>query len=222
MKRWLLLLLAGAAGAAHADSEAWKGGYLGVNAGAIRAKSKWLTDVATGQPAAETVEHTGNGAFVGAQIGYRFPASDRLLLGLEFTYQGADIKTRGPSSLVPTRDRETRVRNPLALTAQLGWTGDRNLLFVRGGFVRADVRLETHNPAPLGATAVWEHHASGWTAGVGFERLVGRRLSVGAAIDYSKLRAVDLSTLNNGGAFVQAERFETSLRAFAVRANYRF
>jgi opacity protein-like surface antigen len=216
--KWLLLLLAGAAGAAHADSEAWKGGYLGVNAGAIRANSRWTTDATSG---AETIEHATSSGFFGAQAGYRAPVADSLLFGFELTYLAADMKTREPSELFAGRERETRLRNPLALTAQLAWAGSRSLVFIRGGYARADVRLEAVNNA-VGNIAVWERHATGWTAGSGFEVLVRRRLGVGLAFDYAKLRAVDLSTTNSGGVFTNATEFQTTLRTLAVRANYRF
>ena len=221
MKRWLLLLLCAASGASHADSESWKGAYLGLNAGGIRANASWVTDATTGPPASEGVTHSMSGGFVGGQVGYRFPASDRLLLGLELTYQGADIKTRATSDVAVSRERETRVRNPLALTAQLGWAGSNALVFVRGGYARADVRLEAINNL-VANVAIWEHHATGWTAGGGIEVLVRRRLSLGVAYDHAKLRAVDLTTVNNGGVTVTAQEFQTTLRTLALRANYRF
>ncbi len=214
----LALVLFLAATAAHADADAWKGAYAGVNVGGARAHSTWRTD-ATGLM--ENVDQTAGSGFIGGQLGYRRAASDHLLLGLEVQGHAAKIEARDPSTFAAGRERVTRVRDPVSGALQVGVAGAQTLAYVRGGYAYATIELEAINQLS-GNVAVWEHHATGWTAGAGFEVLLRPKWTLGLQYDYYKLRAVSLSTVNNGGLTVQALDFETRIQAVHVRTSIRF
>jgi len=108
-----------------------------------------------------------------------------------------------------------------ALAATLGVAFSRSLVYVRGGFAYAMIELQAINHQ-IGNVATWEDHATGWTAGTGFEYQLSRHLSLGFEYDYARLRAANLSTVNSGGVTVQAADFETKVNLFLLRANYRY
>jgi outer membrane immunogenic protein len=218
----LALVLFLAAPAVHADAGAWKGSYAGVNVGGARAHSTWRTDATSGPPAAETVDQSVGSGIIGGQIGYRFAASEHLLLGLVLQGQGAKIEARDPSTFAAGRERVTRVRDPVSAAVQVGFAGSSVLAYLRGGAAYATIELEAINQLPGGATATWDHHATGWTAGAGFEVLLRPKLSLGLQYDYYKLRAVSLSTVDNGGVTRNALEFETRIQAVHVRTSIRF
>lgn len=220
--RILALALFMAAGAARADAEAWKGFYGGLGFGAGRAHSTWTTDATLGT-LDEPVDHKANGALLGAQYGYRAPVGDHLLLGLEAAWYGGRMEERAPANLpgIPSRERVTKVMNPFSAVVQLGFATARSLTYVRGGFAYAMLELQAINHQ-VGNVATWESHATGWTAGAGFEYNVHRRWSLGLEYDYAKLRAVDLSTVNSGGVIVQAADFQATVKLLLLRLNYRY
>ena len=217
----LALVLFLAAPAVHADADAWKGSYAGVNVGGARAHSTWRTDATSGQPAAETVDQSVGSGIIGGQIGYRFAASEHLLLGLELQGHAAKIEARDPSTYAAGRERVTTVRDPVSAAVQVGLAGSSTLAYLRGGYAYATIELEATNQL-VGNVAVWEHHATGWTAGAGFEVLLRPKLSLGLQYDYYKLRAVSLSTVSSGGVTVEALNFETRIQALHVRTSIRF
>ena len=216
--KWIALPLLFIATAAHADADAWKGAYLGFNVGGARATSSWQTD-ASG--VMERVDQQKGSGIIGGQIGYRFPAAEHLLFGFEVQGHAARIEARDPTQ-VPGQERVTMVHDPVSAALQVGIAGSRGLAYLRGGYAYATIEVQAINQLPGGATALWDHHAAGWTAGAGFEVLLTRRLSLGLQYDYYKLSAVSLSTIDSGGTPRNALEFETRIQAVHARANYRF
>lgn len=217
----LALVLFLAAPAVHADADAWKGSYAGVNVGGARAHSTWRTDATSGPPAAETVDQTAGSGIIGGQLGYRFAASEHLLLGLELQGHAAKIEARDPSTYAAGRERVTTVRDPVSAAVQVGLAGSSTLAYLRGGYAYATIELEAINQLS-GNVAAWDHHATGWTAGAGFEVLLRPKWTLGLQYDYYKLRAVNLSTVNSGGVTVEALNFEARIQALHVRTSIRF
>jgi len=220
--KWLALALLAVAPAAQADAEAWKGFYGGFGLGGANAKSTWVTDATFGT-LDEPVEHSAKSVAGGVQWGYRRPAGEHLLLGLEFAWYAAHMEDRSEANLqgAANRERVTKVLHPLSLAATLGVAFSRSLVYVRGGFAYAMIELQAINHQ-IGNVATWEDHATGWTAGAGFEYQLSRHLSLGFEYDYARLRAANLSTVNSGGVTVQAADFETKVNLFLLRANYRY
>jgi opacity protein-like surface antigen len=220
--RWLALLLAAAAPLAHADADEWKGPYGGLGLGGAVSRSSWITDATTGV-LEESVEHSARGGLLGGQVGHNLKAAGHLVVGVELAWYGGHLEQRTESTLAaaPNRERVTKILNPLYATVRLGFTAPRTLVYVRGGFAYANIELQAINHQ-VGNVATWEDHATGWTAGTGFEVRVRRHWSLGLGYDYSRLRAVDLATVNSGGVTVQATEFNARVHALVLRANYRY
>ena len=220
--RALALALLLAAPAAHAGPDDWRGFYGGVSLGAAKAHSTWTTDATSGV-LNETVDHTAPDPAAGVQFGYRKGAGEHVRVGLELAWTAARIQKSSPSTLAgaDNRERITRVRNPLSVALQLGLAGSSTLAYLRGGFAYTTVELQAINHN-VGNVAVWEDHARGWTAGAGLEVKLRRAWSIGLQYDYSKLRADNLSTMNNGGVVVQANDFQTRLHSVLLRLNYNY
>ena len=185
------------------------------------AHSTWRTDATSGPPAAETVDQTAGSGIIGGQIGYRLAASDHLLLGLEVQAQGGKIEARDPSTFAAGRERVTRVRDPVSAAVAVGVAGSSVLAYLRGGYAYATIETEASNQL-TGNVASWDHHATGWTAGAGFEVLLRPKWTLGLQYDYYRLRAVNLTTVSNAGLTVQALDFETRMQAVHVRTSIRF
>jgi len=170
------------------------------------------------------MEHAGEAAAGPGDPRYRESLAFYAFLLRQDKRQGeaAKIEARDPSTFAAGRERVTRVRDPVSGALQLGVAGAQTLAYVRGGYAYATIELEAINQLPGGATATWEHHATGWTAGAGFEVLLRPKWTLGLQYDYYKLRAVDLSTVDNGGVTRSALQFETRIQAVHVRTSIRF
>lgn len=211
------------AGAAHADAQKWKGWYGGLGFGGAKSHATWLTDATTGI-ATEQVDHKASSALAGVQLGYNLKAGEHFVIGVEGSVYGAHLEERTESELgaaAPNRERITKITYPLQGTVHFGFVTERTLTFVRGGFAYATLELQAINHQ-VGNVATWDDHATGWTAGAGFEYRLSRPWSLGFAYDRLSLRAVNLSTVNSGGVTVQANDFKATVQLFVLRLNYRY
>jgi len=216
----LALALLLAAPAAHADAEAWRGWYGGFSIGATNARSSWTTD-ATLAPSPESVEHSATDPVFGVQFGYRKKAAEHLRIGLEFAWHAARIQKAAFSNQSINTEYTTRIHDPVSVAVQLGVPTSRTLTYIRGGFAYAGIELQAKNHN-TGQVAVWDDHATGWTAGAGFEVKVRRAWSLGLQYDYGKLRAVNLGTVSNFGFGFAATDFQARLHTGLLRLNYNY
>ena len=218
--RLLAVALFFAASAAHADPDKWTTFYGGFSLGAANARSTWTTD-ATLAPSPESVEHSATDPVAGVQFGYRKAASEHLRIGLEFAWLAARIQKAAFSEQSINTEYTTRIHDPLSVTVQLGLAGSRTLAYIRGGFAYAGIELQAKNHN-TGQVAVWDEHATGWTAGAGFDVRLRRAWSLGLQYDYTRLRAIDLLTTSNFGFGFAATDFQTRLHTGLLRLNYNY
>jgi opacity protein-like surface antigen len=218
--RLLAIALFFTAGVAHADPDKWNSFYGGFSVGAANARSTWTTD-ATLVPSPESVDHSATDPVFGVQWGYRKAATEHLRIGLEFSWLAARIQKATFSTQSLTAEYTTRIHDPVSVAVQIGFAGSRTLMYVRGGFAYAGIELRALNHNG-GQEAVWEDHATGWTAGAGFDVRLRRAWSLGLQYDYTKLRAVDLATVSNAGFTFSATDFQTRLHTGLLRLNYNY
>jgi len=216
--KWLALALLASATAARADADTWSGFYGGLGVGGAKANSTWTTDATLGT-LDETVDHNGKGAMGGLQYGYRAALGQYVRLGVELAWYAARIEAKSDSTVAPNRERITRVHDPLSIALQLGLAGSHTLFYARGGWAYANIELQAINHN-VGNVAVWDDHATGWTAGGGFEVKLRKHWSAGLEYDTSKLKMSTQSTVNSGGVQVTAADFETRIKAVLLRLNY--
>src|SRR5205823_3718603 len=85
----------------------------------------------------------------------------------------------------------TRLANQATATAQLGFTWDHSLIYVKGGWAGGTIERNSVIRGATGAfvlgTETNQRTSSGWTGGIGWEYLLTQNFSVGIEYDYVHL-----------------------------------
>jgi outer membrane immunogenic protein len=122
--------IAASGGAAEALSYTWTGLYGGINAGYAWGNADW--DFAGG---AGSNSHDNSGGVVGLQLGYSAQVGDNLFAGIEGSL---DSSHADGDSGCGANTCETQMRSFGDVSARLGVTSGRALLFVKGGIAYED------------------------------------------------------------------------------------
>ena len=139
-----------------------------------------------------------SGVIGGAQIGYNWQTGP-MLVGLEVSGSGSSLTTPAPLG---------RLNALFTATGRLGYTFDRALLYVKGGYAGTGYR------GILGADPDWGH---GFTVGGGIEYLIMPNVSIGA--EYSYIRTTRDVRFP---AAVTVTNFRDDLHKVVARVNYLF
>lgn len=201
-----LLLVAGIAGVASAQTPNWTGFYLGVNAGYGFGKSDVTTATvfsSTGyfaQSSVNSINQQGVGSvspkgFVGGlTLGYN-AQSGQAVYGAEFDYGAFSLK--GDRSVVviypgfaPTGyalNQTTKADSLGTLRGRIGYADGAGLWYFTAGFAFTSVKIEDTfaDTFATAAEAVSKSKSrSGWTAGVGYEYALPDQWSLKAEVLY--------------------------------------
>lgn len=198
MRSWITLVavattmaLTGAAGAADLGGDnkytsfkdevpyvrpfSWTGTYIGAQLGYA-----WSdVDAVSGPfPGAinQSYGYDADGFIGGGYLGYNWQ-SQGFVFGVEADVEYTDLDGSGVGNL-GTRGHATDVNWMGSMRARLGFTADRALFYVTGGWAFADVDV-TKRFVPGGTFASYGDYRNGWTLGVGTEiafadNLIGR------------------------------------------------
>lgn len=153
----------------------------------------------------------------GAQAGWQRQWGD-WVLGAEVSYSYSGIDRTIPSPIqLPGETVGIRVDNIFMAVARLGYADDNWLLYAKGGFARADVKLNLDDPSNDVHYAQEAKH-NGWTVGGGLEYAPFRNVVLG--IDYSY---VDLgSQTGSGSTDFGPEKFQIDAVVHSVTARLSF
>jgi outer membrane immunogenic protein len=185
----------------------WTEFYFGVHIGYAQANTSWCTDVfavTCAGAATDSVTQTPKGFAAGGQFGYRWQATDNIVIGAEYMLDGMAINLTSPSRVDPNGLRYSAFNNLQSITGQLGFAFDRALLYGKGGW--ADTRVnfdaqDTVTGVDL-STPSWKW-VNGWTAGGGLEYMLWTHLSIGVEYDYYRFNISNYTNLaTNTGAVV--------------------
>lgn len=188
----------------------WSGFYIGANAGGGWAKDN-LSDAGD-----SFGSHTGSGAVVGGQFGYRWQAG-AWVFGLEAQGDWANLK--GSHVDVATWTSKT---DALGLfTGQAGYAWNNALIYAKGGaaitHTKRDAAIGGVTVADAGSATRW-----GGTVGVGLEYGFAPNWSVG--VEYNHLFIGKFDTTYNAvpapGSFPVRAGGDTDI--VTARLNYRF
>jgi outer membrane immunogenic protein len=199
----------------------WSGFYVGVNTGygwSPNADQLTLSgDFPTGLSPA--------GGFAGGQIGYNWQIN-RLIIGAEADIQGAGISDR-----VQDFNFGDRFHSELnwfgTVRGRLGYSFDRTLVYVTGGFAYGGVRNAVDGPTLPGAPYRFDGTAAGYVLGAGLEYKFNPAWSIKGEYQYINLGTNDptnpagahYSNIGGGGvATVRNDEYQT----FRLGLNYRF
>ncbi|TPI62564.1 porin family protein [Mesorhizobium sp. B3-1-3] len=189
--------LAAAAPASAADltetpvaaSYDWSGFYIGANGGWGSSHSCWDAQLA-GLSFSEGC-HNATGGTVGAQLGYRWQRND-WVFGLEAQGNWADLKGSNVSEFIPPFIDRSRVDWFGLLTAQVGYSVDNALFYVKGGAAVTHDRFEVLFPPDIPAGKTGDQTRWGGALGAGLEYGFAPNWSL--AIEYDHLFMPDKTT----------------------------
>lgn len=201
----------------------WGGFYVGANGGWGTSHKCWDNAGSVAIPISPFVSegcHDANGGTIGGQLGYRWQYT-YLVLGLEGQGNWADFTGSNLSQVSPGTSNRTKVDAFGFLTAQVGYSWDNVLLYLKGG---AAVANDKYSFGPTG-TGVVTGSASetrlGGVIGVGLEFGFAPNWSVGVEYDHAFMGARSI-TFNDVVAPNQVDHIRQDLDVVTARINYRF
>lgn len=218
----------------------WTGFYVGANVGygAGRFNHSVVGELCTFfcEPFASRASASSGGMLGGLQAGYNWQFADRIVFGLETDYQWVGGRARANwGEILGNGDYDvalhTRITNFGTVRARLGYTVDRALLYVTGGWAHGTVEARgTFDVCTFGGCQFNDisrklNLASGWVIGAGLEYALTQNLSLKGEYLYVDLGGKRLySTVYDFGKSGGAARLNTHAKLHVVRAglNYRF
>jgi outer membrane immunogenic protein len=203
------LLLAATSGPALAEDPAdmdWSGSYLGTALAVSGGENKWIQ----GTSDLELVPGSWSGALMVLSLGRTWQRGS-LTYGTQLSYGLGSFSANPTSALFITCSIacETSASDLVTLRGRAGFAAGRMHYFASGGLARANVTATNQ----AGAVIVREDILSGWTAGLGFERIISDDASLSVTYD-----RVDLGTMDV--PWVAAGQTDVNLDLFQVGMNY--
>jgi outer membrane immunogenic protein len=150
---------------AYAPAFSWTGFYIGVNGG----YGTGINGGDFGNP---------SGGLVGGTVGYNYQIS-QFVLGVEGDWDWADLTRSGVNA---AGVYNTKIDDLFTARARAGYTIDRALFYVTGGYAGADTQL---NIAGFGSQTDWR---SGGVIGAGLEYAFTNNISAKAEYLYAPLQ----------------------------------
>lgn len=192
----------------------WTGGYVGL-IGGIGGSSHDFGLGPTGGAALANASVTGNGGFIGGQIGYDWQIGSFVVGGVADIAASNIGASLNAAVLGVAVSASSRIEYLGTVRARLGYSWDRVLIYGHGGFAYGGAR---QNIAAAGVTLFnGRQSKTGWTIGAGVEFAAFDNVSIGAEYGY-----VDLGRSNvfTGGGATVTERITAHTGKLSI--NYRF
>jgi len=166
----------------------WSGFYVGGKLGGIWSDAHWsenFPEFAAPGGASMSPGGVAGGVFGGANL-----QMGNWIFSLEASFLGTGLN--GSSNPSPVDTFKTQIDWLLFIEPRLGFSWDRHMVYVKGGWVGGDATLTATGPTAGGqiATAKSSEFADGWTIGGGLEYAWWPSVIVG--LDYQYIH-LDLS-----------------------------
>jgi outer membrane immunogenic protein len=221
----------------------WTGCYIGGGAGGAWAKSDWTyrnfnpySAPGPGGPFFATGENFDMTSWVaGVQGGCNYEFQNRIVLGIEASWTGADLNDTHPGAAQvffpgSFQNVSTRIQQYYTVTGRLGYSFTPNWLgYVKGGF--ASGRIETSGttfPSVPGLALNWntaDWH-NGYVVGAGGEYRVTKNFSLGLEYNYIALETKNHVGAVSGGIIGPADQVvhgvNGTIHSLMARANFLF
>jgi outer membrane immunogenic protein len=203
----------------------WTGCYLGGNLGGAWTQAFYTHDNSV---VTEDFLFKPKALIGGGQLGCQYQW-DSLVLGVEGTWSWTNVRQSQPSILLalqersstPLHDRSIGIDQIGTVTARVGYTWDRTMLYGKAGWAGVRVSARARNLA-TGEFAEFTDFTSGWTIGVGMEHVPWQNIVLGVEANYYNINGFDHSLVDNFGVPVQFSNTSAPLWAITVRASYLF
>jgi outer membrane immunogenic protein len=207
----------------------WSGLYIGGHVGYGWGHTDWnnITDGIAFVFTGASVSQRPRGVIGGGHIGYNVQ-SGAWVFGLEGSYSVTSIKkTEFDVDIPPSGNGDTfesRIRDMFTLTGRLGYAWNRTLLYAKGGFASADVRIRAVDTLVLPVNDVFtssERH-NGWTLGAGLEHAVTQNFIVGIEYNYFSFGDERHAGITSVRAVPISTNVDATLHAVLARLSYKF
>jgi outer membrane immunogenic protein len=193
----------------------WTGFYIGANVGGAWERTT-LTDSAFGV----SFNNDRSGFIGGGQIGYNWQISPVFVLGVEWMFDGTDIRSDATAVAFPSRDTITaslKVDWIQTLAARFGWAANNWLFYGKAGagWVHDSATL---TDVTRGVSANASDTKGGWLVGAGIEYGFAPSWTVRLEWDHIGLDDVSHSGLFLIDTMTVSRRFDL----LTAGLNYRF
>src|SRR5262249_2272490 len=138
----------------------WSGCYFGGNAGGVWMKSDNTLDNSL---FVENFSYNPSSWIAGGQVGCQYQWSN-VVLGVEGTWSGMDLKQTDTSLVDPNRTRTLKLDEIATVVGKLGFAWDRAMIYAKGGWAEGRFNYFAINNA-TGVNGGFTNWQSGWTVG---------------------------------------------------------
>jgi len=144
----------------------WTGCYVGGTVGGVWVTREWF-DNAPGLAGTSMGSQDGRGFLAGGQGGCNYQFGSSWVLGIQGDYHWALATGDNTNAILPLLDDRSNLRSLASVTARVGYTADRLLIYVKGGgaWENDDYSILVSGFS-LANAGDWHH---GWTVGIGGE-----------------------------------------------------
>lgn len=212
----------------------WSGIYVGGHVG-----YGWSDSDATVVPSlglggdTRTFALSDDAIIGGAQIGFNWHVAPNWLIGIEADISGTGLNSEAFAGLtfggnpVPVPDGYTlrqEIEWLATVRGRLGYTWDRSLIYVTGGFAWAEMKTEAAvNIANINFRSDFSDTVSGWTIGGGYEWAFAPNWSARVEYLYYDLDALSGTASSPFFIFTTRNTWDnTELHVVRAGVNYRF
>jgi outer membrane immunogenic protein len=181
----------------------WSGFSAGVHGGYGRSSADWrfpffqYYNLAPG----EGLSADPKGALAGGHLLFNYQFG-RFVAGIEGAFAGKTISDERVGGVVPDYPNDrftTRIDSLATLSGRLGIAVDDWLLYAKGGYASAEIRLDAlSGPPGAGVAAEIEASQEGRSLGGGIEYMIAPRIVLGLEYQFVKLDAERHSTTTTG------------------------
>ena len=204
----------------------WTGFYVGGHGGYGWGDTDWNFVSSSGpvtDRASQSFSHDIKGGFGGGQVGYDWQ-SGKFVFGVEASWSASDINGTFLSTFGAADDvYNTKISDYFTVTGRLGVAWDRALVYAKGGYANANIKVSTTDVVPgnVGSASSSERHG-GWAAGGGLEWKFAQNFSLG--VEYLYLQFNDERHLQafNGGGGATTDDIEARVHTVKGKLNWRF
>lgn len=199
----------------------WSGLYVGLNGGYGWGRN-YQAEAVTGAIAATT---DLGGGVIGGQLGYNVQLGNNVVLGVEATFDWANIDGRsevpytapGPMNFMTYLS--SKITALATFDARFGYAMGNLLPYVKAGYAAARVKdeiiLDLLND-PASQTEAHSHWMNGWNVGAGIEYAINRHLIIG--IEYVYMDFGSLTWTAGGNLW----KDDVTVSTITARVSYKF
>jgi outer membrane immunogenic protein len=189
----------------------WTGCFIGGNVGALSARKEWINrDPALDVMGTSFGTHEADSWLGGVQGGCDYQIG-QWVVGAQGDYDWTDDKGENKNLRILALGNRSRISSLASVTARLGMTFDRLLLYARGGAAWERDQYDYYSPLTTLTIASATETRSGWTLGAGGEYALTGLISLFGEYDYYDFgtRAITFISTANGATFTTTDIKDT-------------